>query len=356
MSIINQTLRELDARQPSRSAALTRSPAVVRRGGQRVAVAAFALLPVVAALAWLTATERGDGAQTRANHAEPGRSGSRAAPHTVPAIPVAAEVAVPLRMAAAAVPPRSDTVAVAAAIAEPAPAESSEAEAPPPPQEASVPAPTARPNRTAAPSDSARDALIRKDFSRPRAEEEAETRYRKALAFARSGREVEARTLLDEAVRLAPRHVAARQLLATSLHEAGRAGEAEAVLTAGYRSAPDNPWFALSLARLQAERGHVEAAVATLLDGIDNRAVDAEYRATLAALLLRLDRPGEAARQYEESLRVEPERGRWWMGLGLALEGEGKTAAARTAYGRALATRDLPEKLVEFVRTKVEHP
>lgn len=319
MSIINQTLRELDARKPSRSAAPTRSPVVVRRGGQRLAIAAVALLPVVAALAWLTATARGDGAQTRANLAEPRRTGSRAAPHTVPASPLAAEVAAP-------------------------------------PQEASVPAPAARSTRTAAPSDLGRNALIRKDFSRPRAEEEAETRYRKALAFARSGHEAEARALLDEAVRLVPRHVAARQLLATSLHEAGRAGEAEAVLITGYRTSPDNPWFALNLARLQAERGYLEAASATLLDGIDDRAVDAEYRATLAALLLRLDRPGEAARQYEQSLRVEPERGRWWMGLGLALEGKGKTAAARTAYGRALATRELPEKLVEFVRTKLEHP
>ncbi|MHB8982500.1 tetratricopeptide repeat protein, partial [Thiobacillus sp.] len=148
--------------------------------------------------------------------------------------------------------------------------------------------------------------------------------------------------------------VAARQLLATLLHEAGQNDAAEAVLSAGVRASPEHVWFALSLAGMQAERGDMSAAVVTLHDGIERRTVDAEYRATLAALLLRLNRHADAARQYEQALGMAPGRGRWWMGLGLALEGEGKTAAARAAYSRAQLAGDLPEKLVDFVQSKLE--
>jgi hypothetical protein len=34
------------------------------------------------------------------------------------------------------------------------------------------------------------------------------------------------------------------------------------------------------------------------------------------------------------------------------MEAQGKNAEARSAYSRALAAGNLPEKLVEFVRTK----
>jgi len=41
------------------------------------------------------------------------------------------------------------------------------------------------------------------------------------------------------------------------------------------------------------------------------------------------------------------------MGLGLALAGQGKAVEARSAYKRALAAGNLPEKLAEFVRLKL---
>lgn len=197
------------------------------------------------------------------------------------------------------------------------------------------------------------ETRIRKDFSPPSPDAQAEAAYRRAAAFAQDGRESEARALLHDTLRIAPGHVAARQLLATLLHEAGQYDAAEATLAAGLRASPGHAWFALGLARMQAERGDVAAAAATLGDGIERRTVDAEYRATLAALLLRLGRHGDAARQYEQALRMAPGNGRWWMGLGLARGGEGNAVAARAAYGRALVAGDLPEKLVDFVQAKL---
>src|SRR5512135_2804432 len=113
-----------------------------------------------------------------------------------------------------------------------------------------------------------------------------------------------------------------RATLAALLSDAGQNQEAEAILRAGRELNPDHAWFALSLARLQAARGDAEGAVATLQSGMGGRGVNAEYRATMAALLVRLRQYPDAARQYEQALRQQPGQGTWWLGLGLAMEAQ----------------------------------
>jgi len=194
---------------------------------------------------------------------------------------------------------------------------------------------------------------IRKEINKPSAEEDAEERYRKAVTLIQKGRENLARPLLEESIRLFPGHVAARQTLATLLSETSLSVEAEAVLRDGRIASPDNTWFALNLARLQAARGDVEGAVASLQSGIAGRGVNAEYRATLAALLARLKQHAEAAHQYGLALKLQPEQGTWWMGLGLAMAAQGKSVEAHAAYRRSLTAGNLPEKLEEFVRAKL---
>ena len=86
---------------------------------------------------------------------------------------------------------------------------------------------------------------------------------------------------------------------------------------------------------------------------MDGHSVNAEYHATLAALLVRLRQYPDAAGQYEQALRLEPGQGTWWMGLGLSMEAQGKGEEARLAYRRALEVGNLPDKLAEFVRAKL---
>ena len=194
---------------------------------------------------------------------------------------------------------------------------------------------------------------IRREINKPSAEEDAEERYRKAVTLIQKGRENLARPLLEEAIRLFPGHIAARQTLATLLSETGHNVEAKAVLRDGHIASPDNTWFVLNLARLQTARGDVDGAVITLQSGSAVRGVNAEYRATHAALLARLKQHAEAAHQYGLALKLQPEQGTWWMGLGLAMAAQGKSAEARAAYSRALTVGNLPEKLEEFVRAKL---
>ncbi|MFP5407766.1 MAG: tetratricopeptide repeat protein [Gammaproteobacteria bacterium] len=332
MSIINQTLRELDARKDAAPAAPAPAPASPRRVVPALWGLAGALLVLVGVLLWLwpqpadTPAER-DPMPLAANVPVAETPLPPAAVEPVSVVPPvaptpetpASPAALPAETRVPSVdptPPALPPVAVAAAVA------------PAPPPE------------------------IRKQARQATPEEDAETHYRKAIAQVRAGRDAQARPLLETALQAFPRHIAARQMLATLLSESGQDREAEAVLNEGRAVAPEEAWFALALARLQAARGDTAGAAASLLDGQSGRGVDAEYRATLAGLLVNLGRHAEAVRQYELALDLQPGQGSWWVGLGLALEGQGRTGDARAAYRRALAAGNLPETLLSFVREK----
>jgi len=338
MSIINQTLRELDARKDAAPAAPApaQAPASPRRVVPALWGLAGALLVLAGVLLWLWPQ-----------------------PADMPApldpMPPAANVPVPETPSPVVVEPVPVAPTVALPAETPAPPATLPAEALAPPVDPTPPALT--PSVAAAvvpapPAAAPPPPEIRKQARQPTPEEDAETHYRKAIALVRADRDAQARPLLEAALQAVRRHIAARQMLATLLSEAGQDREAEAVLNEGRAVAPEEAWFALALARLQAARGDTAAAAATLLDGQAGRGVNAEYRATLAALLVNLGRHAEAARQYELALDLQPGQGTWWMGLGLALEAQGRVGEARAAFRRALAAGNLPEALLAFVREK----
>lgn len=337
MSIINQTLRELDARKDVAPAAPApaQAPASPRRVVPALWGVAGALLVLAGVLLWLWPQPADMPAPL-----DPMPSAAHV-PVAEPTPPVAIE---PVPLA----PP----VALPAETPGPPAALPAEALAPPVDPTPPVVPPVAAAVAPAPPAAAPPPPEIRKQARQPTAEEDAETHYRKAIAQVRAGRDAQARPLLVAALQAFPRHIAARQMLATLLSEAGQGREAEAVLNEGRAVAPDEAWFALALARLQATRGESAAAAATLLGGQAGRGVNAEYRATLAALLVNLGRHAEAARQYELALDLQPGQGTWWMGLGLALEAQGRVGEARTAFRRALAAGNLPDALLTFVREK----
>ena len=343
MSIINQTLRELDARRLDSAppqVPLHPVPNALRRRPGRW-VAAVAMLSIAGWMTWALSRPTETVQQAPADFAQ--RAGTQEAARpaaSVPTEPVAVSAAAraqpetvvsihPVKPAAmqVSVQENTGTDTLETRPATPGAAKPATVIAGPP--------------------------AIHKKINQPTSEEEAEERYRKAAERVRKGHESQARPLLEEALRLFPGHIAARQTLVALLGEAGQNLEAEAVLREGRAVAPENAWFTLSLARLQAARGDAEAAAASLLSGIASRSVNAEYHATLGGLLIHLKRHPEAARQYQLALRMQPEQGAWWLGLGLSLAAQGQTDEARAAYSRALAAGNLPENLLGFVRAKL---
>ena len=379
MSLINETLRELDARRSAgagsaRGATAASTPSLDEpepESRRWMAIAAGAVAAIAAVVAWSVdqtletgaasdvapaAVTAGRAIPTPMPDAEPRGRGATAVPRATAApasVPTPASAPAPAlptapiseNAASAAPTARQQTVAVMAAADATFVADR--------PATGTAPGSALKlDTRVIAPAENRAPAIVR-ETRKASPEDEADDRYRRAVALVNKGRDDQARALLTEALRLAPHHLAARQMLATLLDEAESVAGAERILREGRALHPDHAWFALSLSRLLAARGELEEAAATLRSGLGGRDVTPGYHAAYAAILLRLGRATEAARQYEQALASQPAKGEWWMGLGLALAEQGRTEDARAAYRRALATHQLGDQLEAFVRAKL---
>ncbi|HJV01139.1 MAG TPA: tetratricopeptide repeat protein [Burkholderiaceae bacterium] len=180
----------------------------------------------------------------------------------------------------------------------------------------------------------------------------AENRYRRALQDLQEGRNAEAMAELQRAVELAPRHEAARQTLVTLLIENHRADEAIQQLQQALALDSHQPDLAMLLARLQLENGG--PALDTLLRTLPYAGDNAEYQGFVAGVLQRAQRHGEAVEHYQAALKLAPQKGVWWMGLGISLQAEKRLPEARVAYSRAKAARGMTPELLAFVDRKLE--
>lgn len=180
----------------------------------------------------------------------------------------------------------------------------------------------------------------------------AETHYRQAHGALEDGRVSAALDSLDQALKLNPRHDAARQSLVALLVEAGRNDEAMQQLEQGLAIDPAQPTLAMLLARMQIERGN--SGVATLLRTLPSASGSGDYHAFLAGALQRDGRHREAVEQYGAALRTVPEHGVWLMGLGISLQAEKRDRDALAAFQRAKASGTLTPPLQAFVERKVQ--
>jgi MSHA biogenesis protein MshN len=72
-----------------------------------------------------------------------------------------------------------------------------------------------------------------------------------------------------------------------------------------------------------------------------------------AAIFQRAGRHAEAADGFGAALRASPQQGVWWMGLGISLAADGRTALAREAFGRARASGTLSPELSRYVDSRL---
>src|SRR5450830_434658 len=347
MSLINSMLRDLDARKSDGPGGqfegqVRAVPRPAQVSPQRWGAVAGAVLVLGAAGAagamWL-------------------RSSARPAPPAVVMVaPPAKVAAAPLPAPAPAPMPEAAPVLAAAApperVVEPAPARAAravEAQPPAPVQQRTVEA-DARP----APSPPVKlaQAVERPPASRvtePTAQERADTAYAQALDLLRQGKGDAANTALEQALRLNSRHGAARQTLISNLIDQGRKDEAMRVAQDGLAGQPAQPAMAMTLARLQVEKGELRPAIATLERSLPYAGGMADYPAFLAALLQRDEQHRQAVEQYLIALKKAPDAGVWWMGLGISYQALQRPADAIDAFRHARASGALSAELVAFV-------
>jgi MSHA biogenesis protein MshN len=153
---------------------------------------------------------------------------------------------------------------------------------------------------------------------------------------------------------LHPEHLQARQALVGLLVQDRKLEEAERLLEEGVKLTPGQIGFNTTLARLQADRGDNERAIATLQAGLEHAQGSAEYAAFLAALLQRQGRHEEAIAQFQTALRIRPSWGVWWLGLAMSLQATGRPTAASDAYRQARAAGNLHPELAALAEQRLQ--
>lgn len=194
---------------------------------------------------------------------------------------------------------------------------------------------------------------IAKTQRQPTAGEKAEHHYRTAIDFSNRGLLAEAANELRLALQNDPAHIPARQFLIKLLLDQKATAQGMEVLREGINGNPRQTQWAMLLAQLELAQGDAPGAWSTLEKGLPAAGNNGEYQAFAGALLRQLEQPERAAGHYRQALALAPREGRWWVGLGLALEAAGHSPEAQESFRQASLTGNLTPELKAFVERKL---
>ena len=174
----------------------------------------------------------------------------------------------------------------------------------------------------------------------------------KARAALQKGDRERAQALFEEALRVAPRHTAARSEYAAYWYGRGFARRAVAILQQGLELNPDNSDWQLLLARIYTRSGRVSEAyemLASSTAAVSQRPELFELRAQLAS---QLDQHSRAASDYAE-LAQYLDSGRFWLAAAVAADDAGNLQLARAAYQRAANHPSLAQAGKDYARQRL---
>ncbi len=167
-------------------------------------------------------------------------------------------------------------------------------------------------------------------------QQEAALERRKGLQAVSKGQLTQACDSFSRVLAVDPLDHETRERLAGLLYGEERLPEAQQVLAEGIRLAPMRADFRLMQARLAMASGNKALALQTLSDQEPAVASNLDYYATRAALAQELEQPAIASRSYQQLVIAQPTEARWWLGLGISLDKQGRALAALDAYHKAL--------------------
>lgn len=222
------------------------------------------------------------------------------------------------------------------------------------PRAPAIPSPVTTTSRGAAPVAGIAPAplQIERTSLGPIATGRADGHYRNAMQRYHAGQLDESARLLQAALAEEPRHTASRQALAAMLIDRRDYAQAQAVLLEGLALDPSQGPFATMAARLFVRQGNLDTA-ARILQAAAGEHAAPELQATLADVLSRLRRDGEALAHWNSALQRSPGHAGWWLGLAVSLDGAGRGQDARTAYERALSLPGLKADAADYARERL---
>jgi MSHA biogenesis protein MshN len=161
-----------------------------------------------------------------------------------------------------------------------------------------------------------------------------------------------AEKLFEDVLLMTPEHKTARKQLAALWFGRQSYQPAINVLSQGVQLYPDDSEFRLMKARIYLNQGQTVAAVNTLKDlpYVEN----VEYQALLASHAQQISQFDVATTAYNLLTSIEPNAGRWWLGLAVAYDSNSEFDQAIKAYGQAIDKSDLSENARQFARQRVQ--
>lgn len=165
------------------------------------------------------------------------------------------------------------------------------------------------------------------------------------------GRAADALEAARSAVRQDPANLEARKLAIRLALEVGEAQAATTLIDEGLARKPADAELALLRARQLMAQGRNDEALAALQA---MGPLHAEANGLRAGLLANGGDYAQAARAYEQALRLRPTNATWWLGLGVALDNQGQPRQARQAYARARALGTLRADLSAWLDQKLQ--
>jgi len=216
-----------------------------------------------------------------------------------------------------------------------------------PPVKAMAPVPASKPSEAIIPP------TLNKQVKELTPAQRAENDYRKAILALQQGKRAEAISGLEQALQVESKHAGARQALIGLLLDAKQQDDAMQRAREGLNADPAQTGLAMILARLQLEKGELRPAIETLERSLPHAMEKADYVAFLAALLQRDGRHKQAVEYYLLALQKSPQNGVWWMGLGISLQAEQRNPEAYESFRRAKASNSLSSELLAFVEGRI---
>ncbi|MCO6412959.1 MAG: hypothetical protein J5I92_09460 [Thiogranum sp.] len=159
--------------------------------------------------------------------------------------------------------------------------------------------------------------------------------------------------LLRQALFEYPRHLSARTRLAALLVGRRNDAAAERLLAQGLAGGNFRLELVKPYAQLLAARDALDEALNTLERVAGQGSADAEWHALRAAILYRMDRHSESADAYQLALQQRPAEALWWTGLAIAREHNLQPREALHAYRRA-AGLQLTSAVRDYVNQRVK--
>ncbi len=160
--------------------------------------------------------------------------------------------------------------------------------------------------------------------------------------------------LLKELLVRDPKNLDARQLLATVLLSDNRVEEARPIIAVGLKRVPDYAPFDSLEARILMGEGKLQKAIDQLNQSSPEMKAAPEYYSLLAALYQQNEQFMMAAQLYHQLVQINPAKGVWWMGLGIALESAEKYNAAVEAFQKAQKAVGLSPSAKAYVQQQLD--